>query len=313
MRGSPIDINYPATTPPSSHGPRRWVFAGGSREGAMDGAQDRPDVPEGETMLRVALGQMKVTPGRPEVNLQRAERLVQEAAQAGARLLLLPELWLSGHDLERAEEHARSFAERWQEAWSALACRYRLFLAGSVVAPGGDGRPANVALVFSPEGKTVARYEKIHLFAPMGEGRLAAGEDTPCFDLPWGRTALAVCYDLRFPELFRRYVELGAFFVLLMAAWPQARLDHWRTLLCARAIENQCFLLACNRAGRDPDGMTYAGHSAILDPWGNILREGGRKTDLLLADLDPEEVGHVRQAFPVLADRRLVSRTWNQS
>lgn len=263
-------------------------------------------------MLRAALGQMKVTPGRPEVNLRRAERLAREAAQAGAHLLLLPELWLSGHDLERAEEHARSFAERWQEEWSALACRYRLFLAGSVVAPGEGGRPANVALVFSPEGKVVARYEKVHLFTPMGEGRLTAGRSTPCFDLPWGRTALAVCYDLRFPELFRRYMEEGASFVLLPAAWPRSRLEHWRILLRARAIENQCFLLACNRVGRDPDGTAYAGHSTVLGPWGNPLREGGLKADLLLADLDPEEVGRVRQAFPVLADRRLLSRTGNR-
>lgn len=263
-------------------------------------------------MLRVALGQMKVAPGRPEVNLRRAERLAREAAQAGAHLLLLPELWLSGHDLERAEEHARSFAERWQEEWSALARRHRLFLVGSVVAPGEDGRPANVALVLSPEGETVARYEKIHLFAPMGEGRLAAGKKTPCFDLPWGRTALAVCYDLRFPELFRRYVEEGASFVLLAAAWPRARLEHWRILLRARAVENQCFLLACNRAGRDPDGTVYAGHSVVLNPWGNSLQEGGLKDDLLLADLDPEEVERVRQAFPVLADRRLFSRTENR-
>ncbi len=257
-------------------------------------------------MLRVALGQMKVTPGRPEVNLRRAEGLAQEAAQAGAHLLLLPELWLSGHDLERAEEEARSFVERWQGEWSALARRYRLFLAGSVVAPGNDGRPANVALVLSPEGETVARYEKIHLFAPMGESRLAAGRDTPCFDLPWGRTALAVCYDLRFPELFRRYAESGASFVLLPAAWPRARLDHWRILLRARAIENQCFVLACNRAGRDPDGTAYAGHSAVLDPWGRSLREGGQKAGLLLADLSSEEAGRVRETFPVLADRRLL-------
>jgi len=257
-------------------------------------------------MVRVALGQMPVTPGRPEVNMRRAERLAREAVRQGAHLLLLPELWLSGHDLGRAGEHAHSFAERWQGEWSALARRHQLFLAGSVLAPGKEGRPANVALLLSPEGEVVARYEKVHLFAPMGERCLAAGEDTPCFDLPWGRTALAVCYDLRFPELFRRYVAAGAAFVLLPAAWPRGRLEHWRILLRARAIENQCFLLACNRAGRDPDGTAYAGHSAVLDPWGNSLREGGLKADLLLADLEPEEVGRVRNAFPVLADRRLI-------
>ncbi|MGB9722516.1 MAG: nitrilase-related carbon-nitrogen hydrolase [Chloroflexia bacterium] len=258
-------------------------------------------------MVRVALGQMKVTPGRPEVNLRRAENLAQEAAREGAHLLLLPELWLSGHDMERAGEHARSFAERWQEAWSALARRHKLFLAGSAIAPGSDGRPANVALMFSPEGEVAARYEKIHLFAPMGERCLAAGRDTPCFDLPWGRTALAVCYDLRFPELFRRYVAAGAAFILLPAAWPRSRLEHWRILLRARAIENQCFLLACNRAGRDPDGTAYAGHSTVLDPGGHPLCEGGWKADLLLAELEPEEVTRVRSVFPVLADRCLHS------
>jgi len=126
----------------------------------------------------------------------------------------------------------------------------------------------------------------------------------PCFDLPWGRTAIAICYDLRFPEIFRHFALDGAELVLLPAQWPLPRLEHWRILLRARAIENQFWMVAGNRSGRDPGGVTFAGHSAVINPWGEIVVEGGEERALLLADLDLEEVKRTRRSFPVLRDRR---------
>ncbi len=255
--------------------------------------------------VRLAIAQMGVAVGRPEENLARAGDLAGLAADQGADLLLLPELWLHGYDLARAGEHARAFAERWQGEWAALAQRTGLLMAGSVLALNEEGRPVNCALLLSPQGEVLAHYHKVHRFGPMGETRyLAAGRTFPVFDLPWGRTALAVCYDLRFPEPFRRYALEGVALVLLVAQWPAARRQHWRTLLRARAIENQFFLAACNRVGRDPDGTRFGGYSAVLDPWGKVLTEGRAKETLLQADLDLEEVVRVRESFPVLRDRR---------
>ncbi len=255
-------------------------------------------------MIRIALGQMDVTAGRPEVNMGRAEALAAESARQGAQILLLPELWLTGYDLARAEEHARTFAEGFQGRWAALARSSKLYLAGSVLARDPAGRPANTAMIISPQGKVIASYRKIHLFGPMEEPRyLAAGDSIPSFDLPWGPTALAVCYDLRFPELFRRFVRQHATLIMLPAQWPLARIEHWRVLLRARAIENQCFMVACNRIGRDP-GQPYGGHSAVINPWGEVLVEGGEEAALLLVDVDPEEATLIRRDFPVLNDRR---------
>lgn len=255
--------------------------------------------------LRLAIAQMEISPGQAEENMRRARALAEESARQGAELLLLPELWLSGYDLTQAKAHAQVFADTFRERWAKLAETIGLHIAGTVLAPSRFGRPANTALVFSPTGQVLAEYHKVHLFEPMREQTyLAAGKTMPCFDLPWGRTALAICYDLRFPEIFRHFALGGAELVLLPAQWPLARVEHWRILLRARAIENQLWMVAGNRSGRDPGGTIFAGHSAVISPWGEIVVEGGEERALLLADLDLEESKRTQQSFPVLRDRR---------
>jgi omega-amidase len=256
--------------------------------------------------MKIALGQMDVHAGRPVENWRQVEQWAGAAAAQGAHLLLLPELWLSGFDLRNAAEHARAWTEHDQAHCAELARAAGLYVAGSVIAWDDRGRPANTAVLVSPQGELVASYRKIHLFAPMGETRyLAPGDGTPSFALPWGRTALAVCYDLRFPELFRRYAVDETVLVLLPAQWPIPRIEHWRILLRARAIENQCVVAACNRAGQGDDGTVFGGHSAVVGPRGQVLVAGTETPDLLLVDVNLEEVAQVRQEFPVLADRRL--------
>lgn len=254
--------------------------------------------------MKIALGQIDVRAGEPEENWRQAELAARSCAAQGVDLLVLPELWLSGFDLPRAADYAR----RWEECdcvhCGELARAAGLYVAGSVIAWDGQGRPANVAFLISPQGELVASYAKVHLFAPMGEKRfLTAGDAAPLFDLPWGQTALAICYDLRFPELFRRYAAAGAVLLLLPAQWPIPRLEHWRILLRARAIENQCVVAACNRAGQDRDGTIFGGHSAVIGPRGQVLVEGKETPDLFLVDVDLEEVARVRQELEVLADR----------
>jgi predicted amidohydrolase len=138
----------------------------------------------------------------------------------------------------------------------------------------------------------------------MGEQEhMTAGNALPTFDLPWGRTALAVCYDLRFPEMWRLYTAAGVHLILIPAEWPVRRVEHWRLLLRARAVENQLFVAGCNRAGTDADGE-FGGHSAAVDPWGRVLVEGEREPGLFLAALDLEEVRRNRSLLPFLDDRR---------
>ena len=134
---------------------------------------------------------------------------------------------------------------------------------------------------------------------------MTPGDALPVFDLPWGRTALAICYDLRFPEMWRHYMQAGAQLILIPAEWPIPRVEHWRLLLRARAVENQLFVVGCNRAGGGSDSQhPFGGHSAAVDPWGKVLVEGELEPGLFLATLDLEEVARCRRLFPWLDDRR---------
>jgi predicted amidohydrolase len=135
------------------------------------------------------------------------------------------------------------------------------------------------------------------------EQYLAPGQAATLLDLPWGKTGLIICYDLRFPELIRHYALQGARLILIPAEWPHPRREHWRTLLRARAIENQCFVAACNRVGQSK-GAAFFGASTVVDPWGEPLIEGGETEALLTVTIDLAQVDVVRQRIPVFADRR---------
>jgi predicted amidohydrolase len=192
---------------------------------------------------------------------------------------------------------------------AALARVHNLYVVGTALEANPNGRPYNTAALFDPAGDLVGAYRKVHLWAPMGEAEhMSAGGDLPVFDLPWGRTALAICYDLRFPELWRRYAEAGAHLVLVPAEWPARRVEHWRLLLRARAVENQYFVAGCNRAGGEPgaqpDATRFGGHSAVVDPWAQVLLEGDPEPGLFVTTLDLDEVVRARRLFPFLADRR---------
>ncbi|MGD8735289.1 MAG: nitrilase-related carbon-nitrogen hydrolase [Anaerolineae bacterium] len=262
--------------------------------------------------LTMALAQMAIATGRLEDNATTAQRLAAQAAARGVRLLLLPELWHTGYDLARAGEYAAPVAGGPDDSafgqMAALARTHNLYVAGTALEANPSGRPYNTAAIFDPAGNRVGAYRKVHLWAPMGETEhMSAGADLPVFDLPWGRTAMAICYDLRFPELWRRYAEAGAQLVLIPAEWPARRVEHWRLLLRARAVENQFLVTGCNRAGGEPgaqpDATRFGGHSAIVDPWARVLVEGDSEPGLFVATVDMEEVTRARRLFPFLADR----------
>jgi predicted amidohydrolase len=241
--------------------------------------------------------------GQPEANEAQAEALITEAARRGSDLVLLPELWRSGYDLAHGPRYAAPLGTG-PFAWLAeLAQTQNLWIASALLEV-REGEIYNTATLFSPRGELSGLYRKVHLFGLMEEDRyLAAGNSAPILELPWGRAALAICYDLRFPELFRRYALEGATLIMLPAQWPRRRVDAWRTLLRARAAENQLFVLGCNRVGRNGNTV-FGGHSAIIDPWGNVVLEGGETSLLLTAAVELEQVAQARQHIPVFQDRR---------
>jgi len=257
--------------------------------------------------LNIALAQMAVRPGDPAGNEAEARRLAARAGDDGADLLLLPELWHSGYDLARAGEYAAPLDEGAFGLMAELARQHDLYVVGTALEAVEDGQPCNTAALYAPGGERAGAYRKVHLWAPLGETEyLTPGQSLPTFQLPWGCVALAICYDLRFPEQWRRYADVGAQLILIPAAWPSARVEHWRLLLRARAVENQFCVAGCNRAGGGDDAGQdcFGGFSAAVDPWGQVAAEGGPEPGLVVARLDLDEVARVRRLFPFLADRR---------
>lgn len=255
--------------------------------------------------ITISLAQIDVIVGRPQANLERARAWVQRAAKAGADLAVLPELWGGGYDLAHAAHHAGELGTGLFAEMAALAQTHGVHLAGSLLERRDDGL-LNTAVIYGPGGDLLGRYSKVHLFRLMDEHRyLRAGDAMPLFDLPWGRTALAICYDLRFPELCRYYALEGAVLTIIPAQWPISRVEHWRTLLRARAIENQMIVAACNRVGQDgDDDPPFGGHSAICDAWGRVVIEGGDEETLLTGEVDLATVTQARSFIPVFQDRR---------
>ncbi|MCM2420510.1 MULTISPECIES: carbon-nitrogen family hydrolase [unclassified Streptomyces] len=229
-------------------------------------------------------------------------------AQGGTDLVVLPELWPVGafaSDTFAAE--AEPLDGPTTDAMSAAARDAGVWLhAGSIVERDPDGPLYNTSLVFGPDGELRHTYRKIHRFGfDQGEAALMApGEEIVTVELPDTVLGLATCYDLRFPEQFRLLVDAGAQMLVIPAGWPAKRREHWRLLARARAVESQTYVLACGTAGTHA-GVELAGHSMVVDPWGDIVAEAGTGEELLTVDLDPALVTKTRHDFPVLRDRRL--------
>ena len=260
-------------------------------------------------MTSVALVQLKVdeTESVPD-RIDRALAITEQAA-GRADIVLLPGLWPTGaFDLELGVANAAPIDGELVTRLSQVAAATGTWIhGGSFVEIADDGRYFNTSVVFNANGELVATYRKIHLFGfDSGEARiLSAGEDIVIVDTPLGATALATCYDLRFPELFRAFVDGGATAVLLTSGWPDRRISRWLTLTAARACEDQLWVVACNETGWHGQHQ-LGGRSIICDPWGDALVVGDPASeDVLYVDIDPAEPEKVRAGFPVLRDRRL--------
>lgn len=168
----------------------------------------------------------------------------------------------------------------------------------------------NTCVLFDPEGELVATYRKIHLFG-FAEGErtvMSGGDELVVVDTPLGTTGLATCYDLRFPELFRALTDVGATAFLVSSGWPLSRIEHWDVLTRARAIEDQAWVIACNEVGtQGAEKVVLGGHSVVIDPRGVVIAQAGESEEILYAEIDADEAGRWRAAFPALADIRIGS------
>ena len=253
--------------------------------------------------LTVSLAQMNIRLGNTRYNIAQMEKITAEAARRGSHLVVFPELWSTGYDLENAKDHADQLNSGVFAQLSTVATQHKISVVGSIMEKRGI-EVANSAPFFAPNGRMMGIYRKIHLFGLMNEpDYLQPGSSPLVMDLPWGKTALAICYDLRFPELFRRYALDDAGVVIIPAEWPLERIKHWRALLVARAIENQCYVIACNAAGETGETI-FGGHSMIIDPWGKTIIEGSDEPLLITAEIEMDRIADVRQQIPVFDDRR---------
>jgi predicted amidohydrolase len=245
--------------------------------------------------------QFNITMGGVDQNLKKALAAIRRVRQKDARLAVLPEMWSTGYDYKRlavlAEESPRVIA-----ALCQITAELEMVVVGSLPEK-VDGRIYNTAWVID-RGQVAGSYRKLHLFSTMGEDRfLGAGDRTLVVPTSVGRLGVAICYDLRFPELFRKLALEGAEILCLPAEWPKPRQEHWRTLLRARAIENQFFVAAANCCGLQGK-LDFFGMSLLISPRGEILAEGGESESECNALFDFEEMATYRFQIPCFRDRR---------
>ena len=259
--------------------------------------------------MKIALAQFEVVRGDPTANLAKIRELAAESKAREANVLFLPEMCTTGFDWQKNKSLLNQ-ADRHRDTLAELAKASDIAICGSFLEATAAGRPANSLYYFERTGEIVLHYRKVHLFTLFHEEKhMEVGTDIVTDDTELGRVGCSICYDLRFPELFRRCALQGAMIQALPAAFPHPRLAHWQTLIRARAIENQMYVVATNQCGTEDHGketgsIHYFGHSMVVDPWGEILLEADESEGVHVVDIDLETVATIRAQMTVLRDRR---------
>lgn len=264
--------------------------------------------------MRVSVVQMNTRSDKQE-NLDKAKKLILQAVEERAELVSLPEyfnfLGEEEDEISNAEEIANGETVRFL---SKIAQEHKIYIhVGSLLEKHTEKKSKNTSLMIDPKGEVAAKYEKIHLFdieianreSHRESDTISGGESPQTVDLPFGRAGMSICYDIRFPELFRYYALNGCSVLFIPAAFTQyTGMLHWETLLRARAIENQCYVIAAGQIGSHGEGNTCYGNSMIVDPWGTVVARASETECVITATLDKSIVEEARNSIPCLANRR---------
>lgn len=251
--------------------------------------------------IKAAAIQFNVKQGDVNANLDYVRKALKRVSATGGQLAVLPEMWSSGFSYKNLNELAQSTATIVNELL-ALSQELKLVIVGSLPEPNGN-KVFNTIYV-TDNGKLVGTYRKLHLFSLLGEDRaFDSGDNFLIAETSIGKIGVMVCYDLRFPELARRLALEGAQIICISAQWPKPRQEHWRTLLRARAIENQLFVVSCNACGIIGK-LDIFGMSMIIDAKGDILNDAGEKEGEITADIDISAMKEWRSQIPCFNDRR---------
>jgi len=270
--------------------------------------------------LQIAVIQMVSTADYHE-NTETAKRLVIEAAQAGNNIVVLPEYfcYMGLHERDKYEYVEQHKNGKLQTMLSTLAKEYGVWIVAGTHPIESDepARPYGRCYIYDDQGEVITWYDKIHLFdvkiadskgSYCESAMTKAGDKVVCFNTPWGMIGVAVCYDLRFPELFRQQVEAGCEIMILPAAFTYKTGEkHWKVLIQARAIENLCYFVASAQGGTHQNGRETWGHSCIVSPWGETLAERANGEGFVQAELDRKALKELRRSFPVLKHRKLLT------
>ena len=253
--------------------------------------------------LKIALAQTHIHFGNPKENLQAGLCWIQKASDLGCNLVLFPELWTTGYDLENGSIHSvtnQEIIDMLQEE----CIKKKVAVGGSYITR-KDGQFYNSFILIDSAGNLLPQYDKLHLIKLFNEDKFfKAGNKIQANSFSWGKAGLSICYDLRFPEIYRNMALQRSEIFLLVAEWPLKRIEHWNALLKARAIENQVFLAAVNCAGTT-GSETFGGCSSIISPWGDVLAFADSDHEQLISqEIDLADIWEYRKIFNILEDRR---------
>lgn len=254
-------------------------------------------------MAKLYAVQLDIVWQNKQANFRKVADLLERAQIEAGSLIVLSEMFATGFCLN-IDEICDGVSKETEQFLQELAEQHQAFVLGGLAVKTPDGRGANEAAVYDPTGREIARYRKMHPFSYAGETNyFIPGTQAVTFSWTGFTVAPFICYDLRFPEIFRHAVQRQAELFVIPACWPKARETHWMTLLQARAIENQAYVIGVNRCGNDPT-LTYSGRSRIVDPHGYLLADAEMEEGVICAELDREALLAYRREFPALADIR---------
>lgn len=256
--------------------------------------------------MKVASIQLEIKENESKIaRINRVESMIDKLKSQD--LIVLPETWATGYfAFDRYVDESEEINGEFVQRFSSKAKEVQSYLFAGSFIERNNGKFYNTSVLFSPDGDLIGTYRKIHLFRyGSQEGKiLTRGNEITVVDTDFGKVGLSTCYDLRFPELYRAQVDLGAELLLVTSAWPHARLEHWKIFNTARALENQCFLISSNCVG-NTHGVHLGGHSQVVDPWGIVMASGGDEETIVKTEIDPSQIAHIRETFPNLKHRVL--------